>query len=54
VSKIEQLQANFDSLNVSLNAYEIKILDDITAPQLRYPKTFTNLHDQTLLNAKVW
>jgi len=54
VSKLEQLQANVDSLSITLSADEIKSLDDITAPQMHYPKTFTTLHDQVLRDAKVW
>ncbi len=54
VSKLEQLQANFDSLTITLTADEIKVLDDLTAPAMRYPKTFTNLHDQVLKDAKVF
>lgn len=54
VSKLEQLQANFDSLTITLSADEIKALDDITVPQMRYPQTFTNLHDKILREAKVW
>ncbi len=39
---------------IILTADEIKILDDLTAPAMRYPKTFTNLHDQVLKDAKIF
>lgn len=53
VSKLSQLKDNLDSVNLELSKEDIKILNDISAPELRYPATFVNLQDQQLRDAKI-
>lgn len=52
VSKLSQLQSNFDSISLQLSADEVKTLDELTALPSRYPKTFVNLQDPVLRAAK--
>jgi aryl-alcohol dehydrogenase-like predicted oxidoreductase len=54
VSKLSQLKSNLDSISLELSVEEIKTLDEITAPQLKYPKTFQTIQDQVLKDAKIF
>ncbi len=52
VSKHSQLQANFQACDVELSSEEIEAIDKLTAPPVRYPKSFVAMQDQVLLQAK--
>jgi aryl-alcohol dehydrogenase-like predicted oxidoreductase len=54
ISKPEQFAANLAGAELELTAEDLAVLDEITAPQIRYPNTFIGLQDAVLKAAKVW
>jgi aryl-alcohol dehydrogenase-like predicted oxidoreductase len=54
ISKPEQLAANLAGAELQLSAEDLALLDEITAPTVRYPNTFIGLQDAILKAAKVW
>jgi aryl-alcohol dehydrogenase-like predicted oxidoreductase len=54
ISKPEQFAANLAGTELELAAEDLAILDEITAPPVRYPNTFIGLQDAVLKAAKVW
>lgn len=53
ISKLDQFQQNLDSLGIDLAAEDIKTLEEISMPDLKYPKVFVNLQDQLLRESKL-
>ena len=49
VSKIEQLNDNLSCGEIVLDEKDIKRIDELTKPEIRYPKTFIAFQDQILL-----
>ena len=54
VSKLSQLPDSLNSISLELSDDEIKRLDELTTPELRYPKTFVGLQDDELKKAKAF
>lgn len=54
ISKIDQLKQNIDSIEINLLQEDIKMLDEISMPEARYPKVFVNFQDQILKEAKIF
>jgi len=53
ISKLDQFQDNMDSVSLNLSPEDIKVLDDISAPETGYPAIFVNMQDQQLKDAKI-
>ncbi|MCU0390832.1 MAG: aldo/keto reductase [Thermoflexibacter sp.] len=54
ISKPEQFPANLAGADLVLAPEDLALLDEITAPTVRYPNTFANLQDPILKVAKSW
>lgn len=52
VSKQEQLAANIEAVNLTLDPSDVQLIDGLTQPAPRYPATFIALQDQVLASAK--